>query len=574
MRISFPLASFFFTLLFFGIPTARAGDVTVQPAAGNAFVVKNSGGTKVRLSVSESGAVALPDVPAANEQQTGLCMDAASGLLGPCTGGGGAGASYSAGIGLDLGGPIFSVAQTYRLPQGCAPNQIAQWNDAGGVWTCGSADGSGGMLPAGSENQTLRYDAGNALVASNDLRVLADGGVIATDAAVNAIWAAYFASPSTNPLPVGVIPASGSGARMMWYPAKAAFRAGYAFGTQWDDANVGKRSFAAGYNTIASGSDSSAMGAGTTASGYASTAMGSGAVADGNYSTAMGSGNASGDFSTAMGVQTTASGKRSTAMGGNFTTASGDNSTAMGYSARASGESSVATGYFTTASGDYSTAMGSRVSTAGRRGSFIYGDDLHPGTITSDANNQFKVVAIGGVKLVTGVNASGNPVAGAELASGNSTWTQLSDRNAKTAIVPVDARAVLDKIAAMPLNTWQYKTQEAKYRHMGPMAQDFYAAFKLGESDTGIDTVDADGVALAAIQGLNAKLEEKVAAKDAEIAALRERLSTQDARVAAQDARIATLESADRDLAGIKRQLAALREEASASRTLKVARQP
>ena len=64
-------------------------------------------------------------------------------------------------------------------------------------------------------------------------------------------------------------------------------------------------------------------------------------------------------------------------------------------------------------------------------------------------------------------------------------------------------RAVLDRVVAMPLATWNYKEQDDSIRHMGPMAQDFHAAFGLGVSDKLIDTVDPDGVALAAIQGLN-----------------------------------------------------------------------
>jgi len=68
---------------------------------------------------------------------------------------------------------------------------------------------------------------------------------------------------------------------------------------------------------------------------------------------------------------------------------------------------------------------------------------------------------------------------------------------------------VLDKVAALPLSTWHYKTQDPAVRHIGPMAQDFKAAFEVGESDTGITTIDADGVALAAIQGLNQKVEER-----------------------------------------------------------------
>ena len=59
-------------------------------------------------------------------------------------------------------------------------------------------------------------------------------------------------------------------------------------------------------------------------------------------------------------------------------------------------------------------------------------------------------------------------------------------------------------------------------RHLGPMAQDFKAAFNVGESDTGITTVDADGVALAAIQGLNQKLQDELNREDAENAKLKQ----------------------------------------------------
>ncbi len=85
-----------------------------------------------------------------------------------------------------------------------------------------------------------------------------------------------------------------------------------------------------------------------------------------------------------------------------------------------------------------------------------------------------------------------------------------SDRNAKEDFKPVSSREVLAKVAALPITEWQYKKQ-SDARHIGPMAQDFHAAFGTGRDDKHIASVDADGVALAAIQGLNEKLEEKSA---------------------------------------------------------------
>ncbi len=154
----------------------------------------------------------------------------------------------------------------------------------------------------------------------------------------------------------GTIPATGAGTRMMWYPSKAAFRAGSTF-TQWDDANVGDYSVAMGRNTTASGDHSTATGFGSTASGGWSTAMGSGTTANGGTSTAMGSNTtASGAQSTAMGFQTTASNDYAIAMGQN-TTASGFASTAMGTGTTASGFASTAMGFFTTAQA-YSLVIG------------------------------------------------------------------------------------------------------------------------------------------------------------------------------------------------------------------------
>ena len=107
---------------------------------------------------------------------------------------------------------------------------------------------------------------------------------------------------STNP---GDPPASGAGTRMMWYPDKAAFRAGTLFGSpnsqNWDKDNIGYQSFATGFNTKANGNYSTAFGLESNASGLASTAMGNGTAASGDYSTAMGNGSiASGNYSFAI----------------------------------------------------------------------------------------------------------------------------------------------------------------------------------------------------------------------------------------------------------------------------------
>jgi hypothetical protein len=110
---------------------------------------------------------------------------------------------------------------------------------------------------------------------------------------------------------------------------------------------------------------------------------------------------------------------------------------------------------------------------------------------------------------------------GVSLAAGGGSWTSVSDRHAKENFEPVDAQSVLAQVAVLPLSRWNYKSQDASIRHLGPMAQDFKAAFGLGETDTGITSVDADGVALAAIQGLNAKVDGGTQQTKAELAELR-----------------------------------------------------
>jgi hypothetical protein len=82
----------------------------------------------------------------------------------------------------------------------------------------------------------------------------------------------------------------------------------------------------------------------------------------------------------------------------------------------------------------------------------------------------------------------------------------VSDRNLKRAIEPVDEQAVLEEVAKMPVSTWSYKSDDPTVRHLGPMAQDFHAAFGLGSTDRAYDPIDAHGVELAAIKALYARV--------------------------------------------------------------------
>ena len=98
-----------------------------------------------------------------------------------------------------------------------------------------------------------------------------------------------------------------------------------------------------------------------------------------------------------------------------------------------------------------------------------------------------------------------------------------SDRNVKENFKDISAAQILAKVAALPISEWNYK-QDTSATHIGPMAQDFYAAFAVGPDDKHIAVVDESGVALAAIQGLNQKLEARSQELASENAALKSRL--------------------------------------------------
>ncbi len=131
--------------------------------------------------------------------------------------------------------------------------------------------------------------------------------------------------------------------------------------------------------------------------------------------------------------------------------------------------------------------------------------------------------------------------------SDGSSWQNASDRNAKMNFNDVDTREVLAKVAALPIESWSYKSEPASIHHIGPMAQDFYAAFGVGADDTHISTVDAEGVAFAAIQGLYQVVQEQ----DAQIVALQGQNAALQARLSALEQRAASDKAAPQFAASI-----------------------
>jgi len=305
-----------------------------------------------------------------------------------------------------------------------------------------------------------------------------------------------------------------------------------------------------GYNRAGNGNDS------ITDSTYATVGGGGANSARNIYATVSGgaTNTASGIASTVSGGEVnTASAIDSTVGGGSVNTASGEYSTISGGSANtASGYGSavgggigniasaqysmIPGGYQNTASALYSFAAGFRARSA-HVGAFVWADSSNF-DILSTAANQFTVRAVGGAHFISAINNSGVPTAGVTLAAGGGSWSSLSDQNAKENILPIDPQLILQNVAAMPISTWNYIAQDDDIRHIGPMAQDFQAAFGVGEDNTRITTIDADGVALAAIQGLNQLLEEK----EAQIAGLQQEVSDLQAQNQDFEARLAALE--------------------------------
>jgi hypothetical protein len=282
---------------------------------------------------------------------------------------------------------------------------------------------------------------------------------------------------------------------------------------------------------------------------------GAGTVSDGSFATVGG-----GFVNTASGIETTVGGgRRNTAGGDRATVGGGQSNTAGGFLATVGGGTSntasgtgaavgggdtnaasgnaatVPGGLFNTASGfaatvpggdnnraqgDYGFAAGFGAQ-ANNAGTFVWGDSQQA-LIDSTANDQFIARAQGHFFLQSDSSLDDqggflNTSTGAFLDNGG-TWTNASDENLKAGFERVDPKEVLERVESMPVRSWHYKA-EPSVRHIGPVAQDFYRAFGVGPDDRHIASVDADGVALAAIKGLN----EKVERLHRKLASLRER---------------------------------------------------
>ena len=114
----------------------------------------------------------------------------------------------------------------------------------------------------------------------------------------------------------------------------------------------------------------------------------------------------------------------------------------------------------------------------------------------------------------------------------NGVLVHSSSRELKENFDHVDPATILKKVDQLSIGRWNYKQDNERVKHLGPIAEEFYAAFNLGENDKGISSVDASGVALVAIQALKRELdqrEQRIAELEQQVMALKnsqDRLAT------------------------------------------------
>ena len=281
-------------------------------------------------------------------------------------------------------------------------------------------------------------------------------------------------------------------------------------------------------NAVSAGVNGATIGGGGDTGGYANVVSGYlGTVAGGGSNTAdtfsvVGGGTKNRASNTGSvvsgGTANAATGLFSTVAGGSFNIAGGDFSTIAG------GTENIATGTYSFAAGYFAHAD--------KYGTFVWADasTSKPFKVTTNwtqptyGANTFNVRANGGVMFATSVyapsdtippgNSVGSPRSYCYMGNSGTGWICASDRNVKERIEPIAPSRVLAGVLAMPVSTWSIIG--SKVRQMGPMAQDFYRAFGLGDTDKAINSIDVGGVAFAAIQGLHELLKDK----DAKIAAL------------------------------------------------------
>ena len=336
---------------------------------------------------------------------------------------------------------------------------------------------------------------------------------------------------ATGNLGIGTSPMEGKGYRTSWHTYKGAFRSGYA-DNEWDDANVGFFSWAGGSNSTASGLYALAFGDTNSAESTSSIVFGSGNQVKGAAGFSAGAGNRVCDtYGVALG--------NNAKSGGPYINGKCDPET---FNIR--GLAAVAIGYNVTADQDHTTAMGKFASNNGFQGTFIWSDgaaQASADTFRNTANNEFAARATGGFRFRTNLGGT----TGCNLPAGSGVFNCTSTRASKTNFEAVSGTDVLAKVRALPITTWNYISEGGKVRHLGPMAEDFYAAFGLGEGSKTIGIQDLASVSLAGVKALEertAELQgktEEIERLRAEVAALRTANAALEDRLGAIEQKLA-----------------------------------
>ena len=318
---------------------------------------------------------------------------------------------------------------------------------------------------------------------------------------------------ATGNLGIGTSPMEGKGYRTSWHTYKGAFRSGYA-DNEWDDANVGFFSWAGGSNSTASGLYALAFGDTNSAESTSSIVFGSGNQVKGAAGFSAGAGNRVCDtYGVALG--------NNAKSGGPYINGKCDPET---FNLR--GLAAIAIGYNVTADQDHTTAMGKFASNNGFTGTFVWSDgsaQASADTFRNTANNEFAARATGGFRFRTNLGGT----TGCNLPAGSGVFNCTSSRATKMNFAMVSGVDVLARVRALPITTWNYISEGDKVRHLGPMAEDFYAAFGLGTGNASIGVQDLASVSLAGVKALEertAELQDKAEEVErlrGEVAALR-----------------------------------------------------
>ncbi len=168
---------------------------------------------------------------------------------------------------------------------------------------------------------------------------------------------------------------------------------------------------------------------------------------------------------------------------------------------QAGGNSSIAGGDSVLVFGDHSVGFGQKI-TCNSDSAFVFADGTEP--FVTGAHRTASFLTTGGFRIWTAAPVANN--IGTRLTAGGTSWVALSDSTTKENRRDAHGADVLQKIADMPIDRWNYKHQDENTEHIGPMAQDFWNAFHLGSDSLGIETIDADGVLFAAVQELAKQL--------------------------------------------------------------------